>query len=154
MDTDNGNITLVGLPDKPHAISALSLLLKRRSLSGSLIGGISETQEMPEFCGKHNITTDVEVIPIQKLNEAHDRLSREDVKYRFPFHIDMASYTYPNISCFEDHFQISSSALWDLRFSLFIYIRYIRHYIAVSKLQCPDLSTLSICISYSFDSSA
>jgi alcohol dehydrogenase (NADP+) len=85
----DGNITIVGLPDKPHAVSALNLLFKRRTLSGSLIGGIAETQEMLDFCGKHNITADVEVIPIQKVNEAYDRLSRADVKYRFS--IDMAS---------------------------------------------------------------
>jgi len=85
----DGNITIVGAPDKPHAISSLSLLFKRRSLSGSLIGGIAETQEMLDFCGKHNITADVEIIPIQKVNEAYDRLLRSDVKYRFS--IDMAS---------------------------------------------------------------
>jgi alcohol dehydrogenase (NADP+) len=85
----DGNITIVGAPDKPHAIPASSLLFKRRSLSGSLIGGIDETQEMLDFCGKHNITADVEVIPVQKVNEAYDRLSRADVKYRFS--IDMTS---------------------------------------------------------------
>jgi uncharacterized zinc-type alcohol dehydrogenase-like protein len=85
----DGNMTLVGAPDKPHAVAAFSLIFKRRSLSGSLIGGIAETQEMLDFCGKHNITADVEVIPIQKVNEAYDRLSRADVKYRFS--IDMAS---------------------------------------------------------------
>jgi uncharacterized zinc-type alcohol dehydrogenase-like protein len=85
----DGNITLVGAPDKPHAVSALSLLFKRRSLSGSLIGSIAETQEMLDFCGKHNITADVEVIPIQKVNEAYERLSSAEVKYRFS--IDMAS---------------------------------------------------------------
>jgi uncharacterized zinc-type alcohol dehydrogenase-like protein len=85
----DGNITLVGAPDKPHDVSASSLLFKRRSLSGSLIGGIAETQEMLDFCGKHNITADVEVIPIQKVNEAYERLSSADVKYRFS--IDMAS---------------------------------------------------------------
>jgi uncharacterized zinc-type alcohol dehydrogenase-like protein len=85
----DGNITLVGAPDKPHAVAAFSLILKRRSLSGSNIGGIAETQEMLDFCGKNNITADVEVIPIQKVNEAYDRLSRADVKYRFS--IDMAS---------------------------------------------------------------
>ncbi len=85
----DGNITLVGAPDKPYAVSAFGLLFKRRSLSGSLIGGIAETQEMLDFCGKHNITADVEIIPIQKVNEAYDRLSRADVKYRFS--IDMAS---------------------------------------------------------------
>ncbi|HJR47913.1 MAG TPA: zinc-binding dehydrogenase [Nitrososphaeraceae archaeon] len=85
----DGNMTLVGAPDKPHAVAAFSLIFKRRSLSGSLIGGIAETQEMLDFCGKHNITADVEVIPIQKVNEAYDRLSSADVKYRFS--IDMAS---------------------------------------------------------------
>ena len=85
----DGNLTLVGAPDKPHAVSALSLLFNRRSLSGSLIGGIAETQEMLEFCSKHNITSDVEIIPIQKVNEAYERLSRADVKYRFC--IDMTS---------------------------------------------------------------
>ena len=85
----DGNMTLVGAPDKPHAVAAFSLIFERRSLSGSLIGGIAETQEMLDFCGKHNITADVEVIPIQKVNEAYDRLSSADVKYRFS--IDMAS---------------------------------------------------------------
>jgi uncharacterized zinc-type alcohol dehydrogenase-like protein len=85
----DGNITLVGAPDKPLSVSAFSLLLNRRSLSGSLIGSIAETQEMLDFCGKHNITADVEVIPIQKVNEAYERMSRADVKYRFS--IDMAS---------------------------------------------------------------
>jgi uncharacterized zinc-type alcohol dehydrogenase-like protein len=85
----DGNMTLVGAPDKPHAVAAFSLIFKRRSLSGSLIGGIAETQEMLDFCGKHNITADVEVIPIQKVNEAYERLSHADVKYRFS--IDMAS---------------------------------------------------------------
>jgi len=85
----DGNITLVGAPDKPHALSAFGLLFQRRSISGSIIGGISETQEMLDFCGKHNITADVEVIPIQKVNEAYERMLRSDVKYRFS--IDMAS---------------------------------------------------------------
>jgi uncharacterized zinc-type alcohol dehydrogenase-like protein len=85
----DGNLTLVGAPDKPYAVSAFGLLFKRRSLSGSLIGGVAETQEMLDFCGKHNITADVETISIQKVNEAYERLSRADVKYRFS--IDMAS---------------------------------------------------------------
>jgi uncharacterized zinc-type alcohol dehydrogenase-like protein len=85
----DGNITLVGAPDKPLAVSALSLLFYRRSLSGSLIGSVAETQEMLDFCGKYNITADVEVIPIQNVNEAYERLSRADIKYRFS--IDMAS---------------------------------------------------------------
>jgi uncharacterized zinc-type alcohol dehydrogenase-like protein len=62
----DGNMTLVGAPDKPHAVSAMSLLFNRRSLSGSLIGGIAETQEMLEFCSKHDITADVEIIPIRE----------------------------------------------------------------------------------------
>jgi uncharacterized zinc-type alcohol dehydrogenase-like protein len=85
----DGNITVVGALDKPHAVLALGLLFKRRSLSGSLIGSIAETQEMLNFCGEHNITADVEVIPIQKVNEAYERLLKSDVKYRFS--IDMAS---------------------------------------------------------------
>jgi uncharacterized zinc-type alcohol dehydrogenase-like protein len=85
----DGNITLVGAPPKPLAVSAFSLIFKRCSLSGSNIGGITESQEMLDFCGKHNITADVEVIPIQKVNEAYERLSSADVKYRFS--IDMAS---------------------------------------------------------------
>ncbi|MEG4999506.1 NAD(P)-dependent alcohol dehydrogenase [Microcoleus sp. B4-D4] len=85
----DGNITLVGAPEKPLEVSAFSLIMARRSLSGSNIGGIAETQEMLDFCGEHNITADVEVIPIQKVNEAYERLLKSDVKYRFC--IDMAS---------------------------------------------------------------
>jgi uncharacterized zinc-type alcohol dehydrogenase-like protein len=85
----DGNITLVGAPEKPLDVAAFSLIMGRRSLSGSNIGGIPETQEMLDFCGQHNITADVEVIPIQKVNEAYERLLKSDVKYRFV--IDMAS---------------------------------------------------------------
>src|SRR5271155_1697011 len=85
----DGNMTLVGAPEKPLEVSAFSLIMGRRNLSGSAIGGITETQEMLDFCGKHNITSDVEVIPIQKINEAYERLLKSDVKYRFS--IDMAS---------------------------------------------------------------
>jgi alcohol dehydrogenase (NADP+) len=85
----DGNITLVGAPPKPLEVAAFSLIMGRRNLSGSSIGGIAETQEMLDFCGEHNITADVEVIPIQKVNEAYDRLLKSDVKYRFS--IDMAS---------------------------------------------------------------
>ena len=85
----DGNLTLVGAPEKPMPIASFNLIFGRRSLSGSPIGGIAETQEMLDFCGKHNITSDVEVIPIQKVNEAYDRLVKQDVKYRFS--IDMAS---------------------------------------------------------------
>jgi len=85
----DGNITLVGAPEKPLAVSAFPLIFGRRSLSGSPIGGLAETQEMLDFCGAHNITAEVEVIPIQQVNEAYERLLRSDVKYRFS--IDMAS---------------------------------------------------------------
>jgi uncharacterized zinc-type alcohol dehydrogenase-like protein len=85
----DGNITLVGAPEKPLAVAAFGLITGRRSLSGSPIGGIAETQEMLDFCGKHKITADVEVIAIQKVNEAYERLLKSDVKYRFS--IDMAS---------------------------------------------------------------
>jgi uncharacterized zinc-type alcohol dehydrogenase-like protein len=85
----DGNLTLVGAPAKPLAVAAMSLLFGRRSLSGSLIGGIAETQEMLDFCGAHHITADVEIIPIQKVNEAYERMLKSDVKYRFS--IDMAS---------------------------------------------------------------
>jgi uncharacterized zinc-type alcohol dehydrogenase-like protein len=85
----DGNITLVGAPEKPLAVKCFGLIFGRRSLSGSPIGGIAETQEMLDFCGEHNITADVEVIPIQKVNEAYERLLKADVKYRFS--IDMAS---------------------------------------------------------------
>jgi alcohol dehydrogenase (NADP+) len=87
--THDGTLTLVGAPEKPLPVSAFTLIMGRRNLSGSLIGGIAETQEMLDFCGKHNITADVEVIPIQKVNEAYARLVKSDVKYRFA--IDMAS---------------------------------------------------------------
>src|SRR5687767_10769557 len=84
----DGNLTLVGAPEK-LSVAPFSLIMGRRSLSGSPIGGIAETQEMLNFCGEHNITADVEVIPIQKINEAYERLLKSDVKYRFS--IDMAS---------------------------------------------------------------
>ena len=84
-----GNLTLVGAPDQPHAVSVFGLIFGNKSLSGSLIGGIQATQELLDFCGEHRITADVEVIPIQKVDEAYERLLRSDVKYRFT--IDMAS---------------------------------------------------------------
>jgi uncharacterized zinc-type alcohol dehydrogenase-like protein len=85
----DGNLTLVGAPSEPLDVQAFTLIMGRRRLAGSAIGGIAETQEMLDFCGKHNITADVEVIPIQKVNEAYERLLKSDVKYRFS--IDMAS---------------------------------------------------------------
>lgn len=86
---NDGTLTLVGASEKPLQVSAFSLLMGRRKLAGSIIGGIAETQEMLGFCGEHDITADVEVIPIQKVDEAYERLQRSDVKYRFC--IDMAS---------------------------------------------------------------
>ena len=85
----DGNLTLVGAPEKPLGVSAFGLIMGRRSVSGSAIGGLAETQEMLDFCGERNVTADVEVIPVQKINEAYERLLRSDVKYRFS--IDMAS---------------------------------------------------------------
>src|ERR1041385_8739620 len=85
----DGNVTLVGAPPEAMGVAAFALIVGRHSLSGSAIGGIAETQEMLDFCGAHNITADVEVIPIQKVNEAYDRMLKGDVKYRFT--IDMAS---------------------------------------------------------------
>jgi len=85
----DGNLTLVGAPPEPLNVAAFALIGGRHSLSGSSIGGIRETQEMLDFCGEHNITADVEVIAIQKVNEAYDRLAKSNVKYRFS--IDMAS---------------------------------------------------------------
>jgi alcohol dehydrogenase (NADP+) len=85
----DGNLTQVGVPPEPLSLNVGSLIYGRRSLSGSLIGGIKETQEMLDFCGKHNITADIELIQIQQIDEAYDRLVKSDVKYRFV--IDMAS---------------------------------------------------------------
>jgi alcohol dehydrogenase (NADP+) len=85
----DGNLTQVGIPSEPLSLNVGTLVFGRRSISGSLIGGIKETQEMLDFCGQHNITADIELIPIQKINEAYDRLVKSDVKYRFV--IDMAS---------------------------------------------------------------
>ncbi len=85
----DGNITMVGAPDKPLPVNVFGLIFGRRSFSGSAIGGLAETQEMLDFCGQHNITSDVEIIPIQKVNEAYERMVKGDVKYRFS--IDMAS---------------------------------------------------------------
>lgn len=85
----DGTMTLVGAPEKPLPVVSFNLLMKRRTLAGSLIGGIAETQEMLDFCGEHNITADIEMIDIQQINEAYDRLLKSDVKYRFV--IDMQS---------------------------------------------------------------
>jgi alcohol dehydrogenase (NADP+) len=89
----DGNLTQVGVPPEPLSLNVGSLIYGRRSLSGSLIGGIKETQEMLDFCGKHHITADIELIQIQNINQAYDRLVKSDVKYRFV--IDMASLQQP-----------------------------------------------------------
>ena len=85
----DGSLALVGAPEHPLPVAAFSLIPYRRSFAGSMIGGIAETQEMLDFCGKHNIVADVEMISIQEINEAYERLLKGDVKYRFV--IDMAS---------------------------------------------------------------
>ena len=82
-------LTLVGAPEAPVPVGVFSLLFGRRQLAGSIIGGIRETQEMLDFCAEHGITADVELIEVQKINEAYDRLAKGDVKYRFV--VDMAS---------------------------------------------------------------
>ena len=79
----------VGAPEHPMPINVFPLLMKRRNFAGSAIGGIRETQEMLDFCGKHNIAAEIEMIPIQYINEAYERMLKSDVKYRFC--IDMAS---------------------------------------------------------------
>jgi uncharacterized zinc-type alcohol dehydrogenase-like protein len=85
----DGSVVLVGLPPKPLEVNAFSVVTGRHSFSGSNIGGIAETQEMLDFCAKHNIAADIELINIQQINEAFDRLQKGDVHYRFV--IDMAS---------------------------------------------------------------
>jgi uncharacterized zinc-type alcohol dehydrogenase-like protein len=85
----DGTLTLVGVPPKPQPVAAFSVIMPRKNLAGSLIGGIAETQEMLDFCGQHNIACDIELIRMQQINEAYERMLRSDVKYRFV--IDMAS---------------------------------------------------------------
>ena len=85
----DGTMVIVGLPEKDIPVGAFSLTARRRSIAGSQIGGIGETQEMLDFCSKHNIGCDIEVIPIQKVNEAYERVLKSDVRYRFV--IDMGS---------------------------------------------------------------
>ena len=79
----DGTVVVIGLPGKPYAVSAFNLLRLRRSLTGSMIGGIPQTQEMLDFCAEHNIVSDVEVIKADYINEAYDRTVASDVKYRF-----------------------------------------------------------------------
>jgi len=84
-----GTMTLVGLPDSPPQLQAGNLIFRRAQIAGSLIGGIAETQEMLDFCAEHGIVSDIEVIPMQQINQAYERMLKSDVKYRFV--IDMAS---------------------------------------------------------------
>jgi alcohol dehydrogenase (NADP+) len=79
----DATLTLVGAPAQPLPVNVFNLILKRRQFAGSLIGGIRETQEMLDFCADHGIVSDIEIIPIQKVNEAYERLIKSDVKYRF-----------------------------------------------------------------------
>jgi len=79
----DGSLVMVGVPDDAVPVNGFPLIAKRRSIAGSMIGGIAETQEMLDFCGKHNIVSDIEVIPVQKVNEAFERVVRGDVRYRF-----------------------------------------------------------------------
>ncbi len=85
----DGALVMVGAPPNPQPVNVFHLLIPRRQLAGSLIGGIAETQEMLDFCGKHGILCDIEIIKMQQINEAYERMLRSDVKYRFV--IDMAS---------------------------------------------------------------
>jgi uncharacterized zinc-type alcohol dehydrogenase-like protein len=85
----DGTLVMVGVPPKPQALHVFSLIMPRKSVAGSLIGGIAETQEMLDFCGKHNIVSDIEMIKMQQIEHAYERMLKSDVKYRFV--IDMAS---------------------------------------------------------------
>lgn len=85
----DGHLVLVGAPEKPLPTAAFGLIMRRRSFAGSLIGGIPETQEMLDFCGKHGITSDIEMIRMDQINDAYERMLKSDVKYRFV--IDMAT---------------------------------------------------------------
>jgi uncharacterized zinc-type alcohol dehydrogenase-like protein len=86
----DGTLCLVGVPEHPHPSPGVAgLIFRRRQLAGSLIGGLKETQEMLDFCAKHSIVSDIEMIPIQKINDAYERMLKSDVKYRFV--IDLAS---------------------------------------------------------------
>jgi alcohol dehydrogenase (NADP+) len=84
----DGVLTLVGAPDKPLPVAAFGLIMGRRALAGSLIGGIRETQEMLDFCAEHGVLADIELIAIQGVNDAYDRLMKSDVKYRFVIDVD------------------------------------------------------------------
>ncbi len=85
----DGTMALVGAPEHDHpSPQVFNLIMKRRRLAGSLIGGIAETQEMLDFCGEHGITSDIEIIPMQQINDAYERMLKSDVKYRFVIDLD------------------------------------------------------------------
>ena len=86
----DGRLVLLGVPDQPIPVHAFSLILNRRQLAGSLIGGIRQTQEMLDFCAEHGVASDIEIIPIQQINQAYERMVKGDVRYRFV--IDCASF--------------------------------------------------------------
>ena len=90
----DSSMVLVGIPE-PVPLSAAPLVMQRRHLSGSLIGGIRETQEMLDFCAEHGVLSDVEVIPVQKVNEAYERVLKSDVRYRFVIDIASLKETHP-----------------------------------------------------------
>ncbi|NKB81291.1 MAG: alcohol dehydrogenase catalytic domain-containing protein [Nitrospirales bacterium] len=90
LKTD-GTLILVGVPDQPISIEAFSLILRRRRVVGSLIGGIQETQEMLDFCGEQGIVSDVEVIQLSQINEAYDRIIRGDVRFRFVIDLEASN---------------------------------------------------------------
>jgi uncharacterized zinc-type alcohol dehydrogenase-like protein len=85
----DGTLALVGLGEKPLTLAPFNVVLPRRNLTGSAIGGIAETQEMLDFCAENGVVADIEMIPMQKINEAYERVIKSDVKYRFV--IDMKS---------------------------------------------------------------
>ncbi|WP_414069546.1 zinc-binding dehydrogenase, partial [Staphylococcus aureus] len=80
----DGTLVLVGVPEHPHPTPNIgNLIFKRRAIAGSMIGGIAETQEMLDFCAEKGIVSDIEMIPVQKINDAYERMLKGDVKYRF-----------------------------------------------------------------------
>ena len=85
----NGTMVCVGVPPSPTPVAAFSIIFGRKSLAGSLIGGLPETQEMLDFCAEHNIVSDIELIRMDEINEAYERMVKGDVRYRFV--IDMAT---------------------------------------------------------------
>jgi uncharacterized zinc-type alcohol dehydrogenase-like protein len=85
----DGMLNFVGVPSEPVPLEIAGLIFARKKIGGSLIGGIRETQEMLDFCGEHNVTADVEIIGVQQINQAYERLLKNDVRYRFV--IDLAS---------------------------------------------------------------